>query len=426
MIKLFKKHLNWEGIKNSIFKNTFWLTLSELFIRWSGLLITILIARFLWVEEFWKFSFALTFVWLIWIISDFWLSSLIIKDISRDKKKLNYYITNIIYIKIFLGIFLLIILYPIIYSLWFMSDIYILYSATLYIILNGFLNIFRSIFKAVQKNEYDTKLQFINGILLLLLVSPLIVYKSSIAIIFLWYTLVSILILFFSISFVNKLLWLKYKTIDYILIKKLLYKSWPFLLSSICIFIYYFADSILLYMFKWEYEVWIYSAWYKILTLLIAPIWIYSFSLFPVLSKSFKEKKLDLNIKKILINNIKYIFFISMLITLFIIFFSKYIIIFMYWKEYIESIYILQLLIISWFIIANSSIVGISLQAFDEQKMYFIVTLLWAFLNIYLNFLFIPKYSIIWAAIATIFTDLLVWILLYYIFYKKVLSKYKV
>lgn len=410
--------------KQIILKNAFWLSLSEFFIRGSSLFLVILIARFSWVESFGKFSFAMTFIQIVAVISDMWLSSLIIKDISRENQKIHLYIYHGIYLKIASSLAIGILLYPLILAVWLEKDLVLLYAASLYVILASFVSTLRSVYKAFERNEYDTKLQFINGVLLVFLVGFLVVRHSSLEVIFLGYAFVSFLVLIFYISSFKKLYIAKKMRFDMNIIKGMVYDSGLFLLSSLCVYIYYFIDTILLYFMKWEHEVWIYSASYKILTLLIAPIGIYITAIFPTLSKSFKEKTISKEIREILINNVKNIFFASVCILLILLFSSKYIILALYGANYIESVYVLQLLLVSWFLLINYSIFAISLQSFDEQKPYFYATFAGMVINVVLNLLLIPRYSVVWSAVATIITELSVWIIICYAFWTQIHRTY--
>ena len=74
------------GIKQTIFKNTFWLTLAEAISRFLGLALIIFAARILGAEGYGKFAFALSFVSVLAILADLGLSEITNRELSRNKE----------------------------------------------------------------------------------------------------------------------------------------------------------------------------------------------------------------------------------------------------------------------------------------------------------------------------------------------------
>jgi O-antigen/teichoic acid export membrane protein len=69
-------------IKQTIFKNTFWLTVAEGVSRLLTLILIIYVARILRATEYGKFTFAIVFVYLLSIFSDLGLSSITTRELS--------------------------------------------------------------------------------------------------------------------------------------------------------------------------------------------------------------------------------------------------------------------------------------------------------------------------------------------------------
>ena len=87
ILKNFKKILFENiGIRQTIFKNTFWLIFAEIFSRFLEFVLIIYITRILGVFEFGKFTFVLAFVSMFAILSDFGLSDITTREISGDKE----------------------------------------------------------------------------------------------------------------------------------------------------------------------------------------------------------------------------------------------------------------------------------------------------------------------------------------------------
>src|SRR4030042_970888 len=75
------------GIRQTVLKNTFWLALAETISRLSKLILIIYVARILGVTDYGKFIFALAFVSLFVIFSDFSLPVITTREVSRGKEK---------------------------------------------------------------------------------------------------------------------------------------------------------------------------------------------------------------------------------------------------------------------------------------------------------------------------------------------------
>lgn len=99
-------------------------------------------------------------------------------------------------------------------------------------------------------------------------------------------------------------------------------------------------------------------------------------------------------------------------------FLSKEIINFFYGKQYLDSVIALQ--IISWFIFLKflNFLNGITLFAIDKQKKRLLSVGITALFNIILNLILIPPLGFIGAAIATLITEIFLFIL-YYSFVSK-------
>jgi len=75
------------GEKQTVAKNTFWLGVAEGVTRFLKLFLIIYVARILGATEYGKFTFALAFVSLFAIFSDFGISTIATREIAREKEK---------------------------------------------------------------------------------------------------------------------------------------------------------------------------------------------------------------------------------------------------------------------------------------------------------------------------------------------------
>ncbi len=85
--KLKKLLLENTGIRQTIFKNTFWLALAEAITGLLRFFLLIYVTRILGATEYGKFTFALSFVSLLAIVSDLGVIDIATREFSRDKNK---------------------------------------------------------------------------------------------------------------------------------------------------------------------------------------------------------------------------------------------------------------------------------------------------------------------------------------------------
>src|SRR3989344_8041918 len=88
-------------MRQTIFKNIFWLAISEVILRLSQFLLLIYTIKILGVTEFGKFTFALSFVTIFSIFAEFGLPGIVTREFSQDKKNENQY-PDILSLKIIL------------------------------------------------------------------------------------------------------------------------------------------------------------------------------------------------------------------------------------------------------------------------------------------------------------------------------------
>ena len=89
----------------TIFKNMSWLLVSQIVASICGFIWTILIARYLGVNEYGVLGFALSFTGLMAIAVDFGISTHIVREIATDNSIAAKYIGNALPLKSILIIF---------------------------------------------------------------------------------------------------------------------------------------------------------------------------------------------------------------------------------------------------------------------------------------------------------------------------------
>jgi len=404
------------GIKQTIFKNTFWLILSELFTKGITFVIFIWLARHFGPKIYGQWAFALNFVSLFAILVDFGFSALTIRELAINKSKSSQYIDNILTMKLILG---LIVLGLIAFIIQFLGKepevIRLVYFLAFYIVINNFVTFFQSIFRANEKMQYETICRAIQGLSLLALSAFFIINNNPILTISYAYIGAALIGVLFSLIFIWRYFSKFFLKINWKICKKILKKSWPFLFSGIFYMIYFRIDSVMLGMFSNMKEVGYYNAAYNLFIAIFIIPEIITMSFFPKLSYFYERDKLKF--RKIFSNFKLIIVIISLPLTVLLFLLSDFVIIKIYSQEYSASINLLKILSIIILFGFLARIYSWFLTSADEQKQVAKVQGLAALLNIILNYFLIIKYQAIGAAIATLITGLAL-LVFYYLFFR--------
>jgi O-antigen/teichoic acid export membrane protein len=132
---------------------------------------------------------------------------------------------------------------------------------------------------------------------------------------------------------------------------------------------------------------------------------------FPVMSRLYQKD--DRRFKELIKHSAKYLIILAIPMAVGTTLIAGRIISFLYSNEFIAATIALQILIWAEAIMFINLFMGYSLNSINKQKMFTITTGICAGINILLNAIIIPKYSYQGAAVATVATQIVSFILLY-------------
>ena len=387
-----------------IAKNTGILFVSNIMSKLFGFVYTIYMARYLGAEGFGILSFALAFTGMFGVFADLGLQPLTIREIARNTELTGKYLGNIAAIKSILGIitFILIVIainlmnYP-------AETVYVVYLIAFSVLMGSFNNMFYSIYQGHEKMEYVGIGNILNSSLMLLGVFIAMYFGFNVEGFAYIYLISGIVVLLYNLI-ISTWKFVKPKIeIDLKFWKELLKESLPFALMGFFVIIYFKIDTVMLGMMKTNDVVGLYSAQYRIIDGLVGLIPTVLFTVFyPVMSRNIKN--LD-RLKSIYIKSFQLSLIVGLMISIFVSLFAKEIIIFLYGREYIGCVLAFKILIWAFFIICISTITSGLLNSMNKQKIVAFGTGLGALINVMLNLLLIPKYSLNGAAFATVITE---------------------
>jgi len=403
-----------KSTKQILVKNTFWLMMGEVFAKALLFIITISVVRYLGVETYGKYSFAIAFTALFGVIVDFGLGIILVQELSAgNKKNASSIFGSILSLKFVLGIIAYSAIVTASYILHLPADIQrLVYLGGIYMLLQSFVLIFPFLFQAYESMQFSFIVRTGLNIILGIFVLSAIFLKLSVVGIFYAYILTALVMFVLSLFLVKKYFFSITFGINRIVIKYLLKQSWPLFFGNICIAIYMSADTTMLGFMRSYHDVGIYQSAYKILYVFLT-LNLVQVALFPRMAQLYKTNKAGLHKLLTFLITVSLIVLIPAVTVIGV--FRNQIIQLIYGSRFAGAGDVMLLLIIGGIISYFSGYFSILLLIKKKQKQWFLVLLLGLITNIVVNYLTIPVYGPIGAGVGYIGGYIV--ILLSYIFF---------
>ena len=398
-------------------KNTFYVSLSTIIESAISYLIIILISRYLGAEGLGQYSFLFSFVALFFLVTDFGLSTLLVNDISKNKKLVSRYVSNIFSFNIITGLISLLV-YVIIALFALDANVLILG------IIVGFAQLFTvfrllplGVLRVFQKGKAILAVNVIERLLALSgAIISIVIYHSLFWFLFSLFV-ASLIRLLLIYSFAKKHFTMSF-SLNWAFIWPAVRKAFPFLLIAAFTYIYVQLDTVMLSFMKDDLVVGWYNASYKIINILsLIPTILLTFG-FPLFSRYYHNNKKQLKImfEKIIQISVTLIF--PIIVGVFLV--GDRVLEFIYQFTATESFIAFKILIIAELFIFLTFIMGNLISAADNQRVFAKIAGLGALFNILLNFILIPRFSLYGAAFSTLLTYFLMFLFMYFYIMKKI------
>lgn len=406
MLSAFKRFLFTNiGIRQTILKNTFWLSASEVASRLVGLVLVMYVARVLGATEYGKFTFAFSFTSILAILCELGLSDIATREFSRSKeneKKLG----SILGLQLLLalcvmgvslaGSLLLSDEWEIVQSIWIL---------TLFIITNSFLGILFAFLRSRQKMEQEAGIKFFQSLATLAVVLGVIFRIPSFVYLSYAYLAANALVLLVALAYFH----IKFQKISIRFSRdmfEMLSMSWPLSFGLMIGWIYMCLDSVMMGAFGLITENGWYNAALRVSIVALLPASLIMKSFYPALSNFFVSSKE--NLQRIWNYLMELMILLALPTVAGGIVLADRIIYSLYGAEYAPAALGLRLLMV---------VIGISfinypyaaiLVVSDRQKRNFCLIIAGAVANAALNIFFIPRFGWQGAIMATIISSALI------------------
>lgn len=388
-----------------ILKNFLSLTFSQVVTRALGFVVVVYLARVLRADGFGKIIFAQTIVIYFMLLVDLGLNTFGMREIARNRGEIPRHVNNILTVKLLASVVTFALLASFVYFVHKPEDIK---KLILFFGLGLFTLAFTIewVFRGIEKMEFIAISQISRQLVYLSLIFWLVKSPQQlleVPLINVGAGVVAIVVLFFifrrNFSFPKP-------EFDFKFWKEILKQSLPIGFTVVFMEIYYHLDTVMLGFMKDMVVVGWYNAAYKIILLVLGLPLILANSFFPSLARYYNENR-----NRLVKITDKYIWIMS---TIGIPFgfggtiLASSVIRAAYGPDYANSILPLQIL--SWAIVVGFFNAGYAfpLMAWGKQKRYMKIVGVAAVINTVLNFLLIPRYSLLGASIATVSAELIV------------------
>ncbi len=396
-------------IKQTIFKNTLWLSLGTAVSKLLKLVLLIYAARILGATEYGKFTFALAFISLFVIFHEFGLPLIVTREFSRDKEKEKEF-SSVLSLRIILSLGALVLI--LISSFFITPDPIIqkiILILALFSLIEGFMNLVYTFFQARQRMEYQAWAVIFDALIATVVGVFVLFNFPSVENLSYSYLFSSLIVLIFVLLFFHFKIFPLNISWQKTIWQRFLKLSWPLALISLCGMLSTYVASVMMGYWGQITQTGWYNAAYGIFQVAAVPAGLISASFYPLLSKLLRESKEKL--QNTLNNQIEIMILLAFPLVVGGITLAPKMISSIYGSNFSPAVLAFQILIIMAGIVFLSAPFSNLLIASNQQKKVLYVNVVGAVINIILNFLLIPRFSLYGAAMATLITFFIMFIL---------------
>jgi len=407
LIHQFTAHFFKNAQSRTITKNTGWLFIGQITSRIFRATIVIYAARILGAESWGAFSYALGVATFLTVFSDIGINALITKEAVRNPELKNQYIATAFFTKLGLALILFLGVMVFLPRLTNIEEaLYIMPLLIFVFVFDTLRDLGSAVARAMEKMHIEAIIHIFTNAMIAVLGFIFLARAGTSQSLALAYVLGSgmglVAILYTLRSQFKNL----FRNVTLKLIKPIIATAWPFGLLGLMGIIMLNTDIIMLGWLTSASELGYYSASQKIIQLLYILPTLLAVSAFPSMARAAREN--PEHVKEFLEKAVSFIILLSIPITIIGIIFAKSIIVLLFGNEYVPSVTVFKLLMLTIIIVFPSSFIGNAIFAYDKQKNFIVFVVTATIANIGLNFLFIPLWGIEGAAFSTIVTQLIV------------------
>lgn len=390
---------------SNLFGNLFWAILGKISNLLSGLVVGIIIARYLGPEQFGLMNYVISYVFLFQVFASFGLDSIETREEARRPEQKDTIIGSAFFVKIVVGIITIALCVG---SSWLVESdfsvvmLVLLYSST--IVINS-AQVIRNYFFSIVQNEYVVKTEIFSTIIGIFLKLLLLYVHADLV----WFIMVCVMdpiivAIGYTFAYTRKVASVFQWKVDMQEVCYLIKESFPLLLTNAAVIIYQRIDTVMIGQMIDKESVGYFSVASRFVEILIYIPMVLAQTITPILVKSRErnmeeyhqraQQFMDLSVWTSLIASVMMTLIAYPLITI------------LFGMEYLPAVIVLQVMSFKAVSVALSNTAGALLVTEGLQK--------WAILRdgfgcivcVALNLLLLPQLGIVGAAITAISSNI--------------------
>lgn len=365
-----------------------------------------ILTRYLGTSSYGKFSLALVYMQFFGILADVGLFTIVVREISKNPRRTEEIVGNTFGLRLVLSLLVVSLAGALSLVLPYPPEVRMAISLVGLAILFGLMNSsLLTVFQAKLRMDYsvisDTTGRFASFLAVLFVVYYNLGFYAAVATTALG-TLATLLV---TVILVRRLVKVRMRA-DFTLWKRILIASIPLGLALAINQLYFRIDTIILSMFRSYHEVGLYSLAYKIIEILLTVPGFFMNSVFPLLSQYVAGS--DSRVRMTLQTSFDFLLMLAVPVAVGGLIIAEPIILLAGGAEFAEAARPLKVLVFAVGVSFLNLLFGYALIAKDKLKPNLVLSIGGLTTNIILNFIFIPQYGMMAAAINTLLSELLV------------------
>jgi len=391
-------------LKQTILKNTFWLSFGQITSRLIRAILVIYAARVLGAAGYGAFSYILSLAGLFTIFSDIGLTALITREISKKPELRNQYFSTAFFIKlVFMAFSTLLILFaaPAMASI---KEVIPLFPIIAILFAFDSMRDFTfGLTRSLEKMEIEAGVNIFTNLSILILGGAALLIAPDTKTLLISYTIGSGLGLSASLWYLKEYFLKVWQFFNQKLVKKFITEAWPLGLWSVFGGIMINTDILMLGWLRTAEEVGFYSAAQRPVLLFYILPGLIAVSLFPAFSRLANVD--NDKFRSIFEKSIGAVFIIALPLVVGGWILAPEVVALIFGDQYSSSVSAFKILLLTTLLVFPGTLIGNAIFAYNRQKILVAYLGMGAIGNVFFNYFLIIRYGIVGSAIATVLSQ---------------------
>lgn len=388
--------------RQTVVKNTFWLTVSNFGGRFLRAIIVIYAARMLGTSQWGVFSYAISLAGFMTLFMDPGVNAILTRNTANvpDEERKTVFVTSAV-VKLFLaliGCFLIIVIAPLFSTL--PGAKALLPIVAIILACDTFRDFFSALLRGQERMEWDAYIQVLMNLGILILGFVFLSFVPTAKSLAWGYAIGTFIGALIAAAVIRPYFKNARASFSSKLIKPLLSSAWPFAITGALGLLLTNTDILIVSWMRTASDVGIYSAAIRIIQVLYLVPTVIQFGTLPLFARL--AKKDNPTFRKALEETVALIFLASIPLALGGAILGTQIMGFVFGPSYAAGGIAFSILMITMLVDFPAAVISNAIFAYDHQKSLIVCSAIGGITNVALDLLLIPKFGIVGSAVGTL------------------------